>query len=75
METVLLTVVEPDSNKNQRRVNEFSTFFIKKINKKLFAGYSCQHHFPMVKLKHRHPDGSKFFFNIVFMKKSSTNNI
>jgi len=30
MEMVLLTVVEADDNKNQRSVNYFSTFFIKK---------------------------------------------
>jgi len=30
METVLLTVVEADGNKNQRRINDFSKFFINK---------------------------------------------
>ena len=30
METVLLTVVEADDHKNQRSVNYFSKFFIKK---------------------------------------------
>jgi len=30
METVLLTVIEADDNKNQRSVNYFSTFFIEK---------------------------------------------
>ena len=33
METVLLTVVEAGDNKNQRSVNYFSTFFMKKYKK------------------------------------------
>ena len=62
METVLLTVVEADDNKNQRSVNYFSKFFSKdeQINKISFASYRCKHHLAIVKLEHRHPDGSKF---------------
>jgi len=62
MEKVLLTIVEADDHKNQRSADYVSAFFIKKNKQNLFAGYSCQHDFPMVKLKHRHPDGSKLLF-------------
>jgi len=54
METVLLTVVEADDNKNQRRVNYFSTFIIKKnkqINKRnILLVTDANNHFPVVKL-------------------------
>jgi len=59
MTTILHTTVEADDNKIQSSVHYFSTFFIKN----LFAGYSCKHQFSIIKLEHRHPEGSFFLYS------------